>query len=49
MREVIGKRLNRLTVPCHQALTAAAVIGRKFDFRLLSQLSGEGSESNCWE
>jgi predicted ATPase len=44
VREVIGQRLNRLTAPCHQALTAAAVIGRKFDFRLLSQLSGEGSE-----
>jgi DNA-binding CsgD family transcriptional regulator len=42
--EVIGRRLNRLSSQCHQTLTTAAVIGREFDFRLLSLLSSGTSE-----
>jgi DNA polymerase III delta prime subunit/tetratricopeptide (TPR) repeat protein len=37
--EVIGRRLHRLSSQCHQTLTIAAVVGREFDFRLLSILS----------
>jgi predicted ATPase len=32
VRAVIGQRLNRLSDQCYQALTAAAVSGREFDF-----------------
>ncbi|MFQ6027163.1 MAG: protein kinase, partial [Dehalococcoidia bacterium] len=42
--EVIGQRLNRLSDRCNQTLTTASVIGREFDFQLLSRLSGEGTE-----
>ena len=39
IRHVIGQRLLRLTEPCNQALTTAAVIGREFDFNLLAALT----------
>jgi DNA-binding CsgD family transcriptional regulator/tetratricopeptide (TPR) repeat protein len=42
--EVIGSRLNRLSSRCRQTLTTAAVIGREFDFQLLTLLSEEISE-----
>ncbi len=38
VREVIGRRLNRLTERCNQALTVAFVIGREFEFSLLTPL-----------
>ena len=44
VREVIGQRLNRLSERCNQVLTVASIIGKEFDFRLLSQLSREISE-----
>ena len=44
VREVIGRRLNRLSDHCNQVLTNASVIGREFDFRLLSTLSDNMSE-----
>ncbi len=44
VKEVIGRRLNRLSDQCNQALTTASVIGREFDFRLLSSLTGDMSE-----
>ena len=31
VREVIGRRLNRLSASCNEALAAAAVLGRDFD------------------
>jgi predicted ATPase len=44
VREVIGQRLNRLSEQCNEVLTTASIIGREFDFRLLSILNGELSE-----
>ena len=44
VREVIGQRLNRLSEQCNEVLTTASIIGREFDFRLLSILSGVMSE-----
>ena len=38
MREVIGRRLDRLSERCNQTLTVAAVIGREFGLRELSRL-----------
>ena len=38
VREVIGRRLNRLSDQCNQVLTTASVIGRQFDFGLLRRL-----------
>src|SRR5262245_7123272 len=47
VREVIGKRLNRLTPLCSRVLGNAAVIGRTFGFEVLSQLPDEPSEEGC--
>lgn len=44
VREVIGKRLNRLSSPCNQLLTMAAVIGREFDFKEAARLVDTQSE-----
>ncbi len=46
VREVIGRRLNRLTEQCNQELTVASVIGREFEFdppvRLVEGVSEDG-------
>ena len=39
VKEVIGRRLNRLSDQCNQVLTTASVIGREFDYRLLGTLA----------
>ncbi len=39
VREVIGRRLNLLTIPCNETLTLAAVIGREFSRAVLVQAS----------
>jgi DNA-binding CsgD family transcriptional regulator/DNA polymerase III delta prime subunit len=44
VREVIGSRLNRLSPLCGRALGVAAVIGRRFDFRMLRLLLEECPE-----
>ena len=44
VREVIGQRLNRLSEQCNQTLTTASVIGREFDFKLLSALRDDLTE-----
>ncbi|MEO7854933.1 MAG: AAA family ATPase, partial [Rubrivivax sp.] len=44
VREVIGKRLNRLSVPAARYLSIAACIGRHFDLHLLAQLEADKSE-----
>ena len=45
IREVIGKRLDRLSQPCNDALTIAAVVGREFSIDeiepLVDDVSGE--------
>ena len=42
--DVIGQRLNRLSERCNEVLTTDSIVGREFDFRLLSILSAEMSE-----
>ncbi|HEV2754655.1 MAG TPA: AAA family ATPase [Actinomycetota bacterium] len=42
VRLVIGRRLQRLAPETTKILTAAAVIGRVFDFRLLEAVAGDG-------
>ena len=49
VREVIGQRLNRLSDQCNEVLITASVVGRDFDFNLLSRLSGEGTEDRVLE
>lgn len=44
VREVIGKRLNRLSRICNQTLSIASVIGREFDFAVLHPLIDALSE-----
>ncbi|HRP28056.1 MAG TPA: AAA family ATPase [Burkholderiaceae bacterium] len=44
VREVIGKRLNRLSLPAVRHLSMAACIGRSFDLSLLAELETENSE-----
>ena len=46
VREVIGQRLNRLSEQCNRTLVTAAVIGREFDFRLLSPLMDDLDEAS---
>ena len=41
VREAIGQRLNMLSERCNEVLTAASVIGREFDSKILKSLIGE--------
>lgn len=47
IKEVIGRRLNRLSASANKVLTAAAVIGRSFELRLLSALADDVDEEVC--
>ncbi len=49
VRDAIGRRLNRLSGGCNQALTTASVIGREFDFRVLRALSEDITEERLLE
>jgi predicted ATPase len=49
VREVIGKRLNRLSSLCNQMLTMAAVVGREFGLEELVRLLRETSEERVLE
>jgi tetratricopeptide (TPR) repeat protein len=40
VRDVIGRRLSRLSETCNRALAAAAVVGREFQFELLAPMTG---------
>ena len=46
VREVIGRRLNRLSQRCNETLTIASVIGREFDSRQLVRLVEDPSASS---
>ena len=46
IREVIGRRLDRLSSECNQTLTMASVIGREFDFEQLSRLMDRPSNDS---
>ena len=43
VREVIGRRLNRLSQRCNETLTIASIIGREFEMRQLSGLIDDPS------
>ena len=45
VRDAIGRRLNRLSEGCNQVLTTASVVGREFDFKLLSTLMDDLTET----
>ena len=45
VKDAIGRRLNRLSEGCNQVLTTASVVGREFDFRLLSALMDDFTEA----
>ena len=47
IREVIGRRLNRLSTTANKVLAAASVIGRTFDVRLLAPLLDGLDEDAC--
>ena len=49
VREVIGRRLNRLSQRCNETLTTASVIGREFELRQLSPLAEDMSEDRLLE
>ena len=44
MREVIGRRLDRLSERCNEVLTIAAVIGRQFRFEVIKRLVSDTTE-----
>lgn len=45
VREVIGRRLSRLSLACNDALTSAAVLGREFEFAVLGAMTGLDEDS----
>jgi class 3 adenylate cyclase len=45
VREVIGRRLSRLSADCNRALVAAAVLGREFDFAVLGDVTAMEAEA----
>ena len=49
VREVIGRRLNRLSQRCNETLTIASVIGREFELRHLTPLVEDISEDRLLE
>ena len=49
VREVIGRRLNRLSQRCNETLTIASVIGREFTLAQLSPLVEEVTEDRLFE
>ena len=49
VREVIGRRLNRLSQRCNETLTVASVIGREFELQQLVPLIEDVSEDRLLE
>jgi tetratricopeptide (TPR) repeat protein len=49
VREVIGRRLNRLSQQCNETLTIASVIGREFELKHLARLVENLSEDRLLE
>jgi len=49
VREVIGRRLNRLSQRCNETLTIASVIGREFELRQLAPLVEDMSQDRLLE
>jgi DNA-binding SARP family transcriptional activator len=49
VREVIGRRLEQLSVPCNETLTVASAIGRDFTLDQLSRLTDQRSQDELLE
>ncbi|PKB80509.1 MAG: hypothetical protein BZY88_08610 [SAR202 cluster bacterium Io17-Chloro-G9] len=49
VREVIGRRLNRLSQRCNEALTVASILGREFTLAQVGPLVEEVSEDRLFE
>jgi len=49
VREVIGRRLNRLSQRCNEALTVASILGREFTMAQLRPLVEDVSEDRLFE
>jgi len=49
VREVIGRRLNRLSQRCNEALTVASIVGREFTLAHLRPLVEEVTEDRLFE
>ncbi len=49
VREVIGRRLNRLSQRCNEALTVASIVGREFTLAQLRPLVEETTEDRLFE
>jgi len=49
VREVIGRRLNRLSQRCNEALTVASIIGREFTLAQLRPLVEEATDERLLE
>jgi DNA-binding CsgD family transcriptional regulator len=49
VREVVGKRLNRISEAANDLLRSAAMIGLEFDYRVLHRLNTENSEDELIE
>jgi predicted ATPase len=49
VREVIGRRLNRLSQRCDETLTTASVIGQEFELRQLTPLVEDMTENRLLE
>ena len=49
VREVIGRRLNRLSQRCNEALTVASILGREFTMSQLRPLVEEVTEDRLFE
>jgi hypothetical protein len=45
LRDVIGKRLSRLSPECNRILSVAAVVGRDFDLDMLQSVAGSDAEA----
>lgn len=44
VKEVVGRRLSRLSEACNRVLSVAAAMGREFDVDLLQQVAGVGED-----
>jgi predicted ATPase len=44
IRDVVGRRLSRLSETCNQALAVASVLGREFNLPLLARVSGQATD-----
>ena len=49
VREVIGRRLNRLSQRCNETLTTASILGREFTLDQLKPLTEDASEDRLFE